>query len=50
MSARVRLGAVSYLNARPLVYGLEQDPRFQVRYDLPRNARAFFMHTRSTSA
>jgi predicted solute-binding protein len=31
----VRLGAVGYLNARPLVYGLEQDPRFQVRYDLP---------------
>ena len=31
----VRLGAVGYLNARPLVYGLEQDARFQVRYDLP---------------
>src|SRR6185295_14235983 len=31
----VRLGAVGYLNARPLVYGLEQDPRFLVRYDLP---------------
>jgi predicted solute-binding protein len=31
----VRLGAVGYLNARPLVYGLEQDPRFQVRFDLP---------------
>ncbi len=34
--APVRIGAVSYLNARPLVDGLEQQPhRFQVRYDLP---------------
>jgi chorismate dehydratase len=32
---RVRLGAVSYLNARPLVYGLDRSPRFSVRYDLP---------------
>jgi chorismate dehydratase len=32
---RVRLGAVSYLNARPLVYGLERDPRFDLRYDVP---------------
>jgi chorismate dehydratase len=32
---RVRLGAVGYLNARPLVYGLEQDPRFDLRYDIP---------------
>ena len=31
----IRLGAVSYLNARPLVYGLEHDARFHVRYDLP---------------
>lgn len=31
----VRLGAVGYLNARPLVYGLDSDPRFAVRYDLP---------------
>jgi len=31
----IRLGAVGYLNARPLVYGLEHDARFQVRYDLP---------------
>ena len=31
----VRLGAVGYLNARPLVYGLERDPRFAVRYDVP---------------
>jgi len=32
---RVRLGAVGYLNARPLVYGLDQSPRFDVRYDVP---------------
>jgi chorismate dehydratase len=31
----VRLGAVSYLNARPLVYGLEREPRFDLRYDIP---------------
>jgi chorismate dehydratase len=32
---QVRIGAVEYLNARPLVFGLEQDPRFLVRFDLP---------------
>ena len=31
----VRIGAVGYLNARPLVFDLEQDPRFDVRFDLP---------------
>jgi chorismate dehydratase len=31
----VRLGAVGYLNARPLVYGLDREPRFRVRYDIP---------------
>jgi chorismate dehydratase len=31
----VRLGAVGYLNARPLVFGLDQSPRFDLRYDLP---------------
>lgn len=32
----VRLGAVTYLNARPLVYGLENQPeRFELRYDIP---------------
>jgi chorismate dehydratase len=31
----IRLGAVSYLNARPLVFGLEESPRFTVRYDVP---------------
>jgi chorismate dehydratase len=33
--ASVRLGAVGYLNARPLVYGLERQPRFDLRYDVP---------------
>jgi predicted solute-binding protein len=31
----VRLGAVGYLNARPLVYGLDREPRFEIRYDIP---------------
>lgn len=31
----IRLGAVSYLNARPLTWSLDDDPRWQVRYDLP---------------
>lgn len=31
----VRLGAVGYLNARPLVFGLDRSPRFDLRYDLP---------------
>ena len=31
----LRLGAVGYLNARPLVYGLERVNRFDLRYDLP---------------
>ncbi len=31
----VRLGAVGYLNARPLVYGLDRLPRFDLRYDIP---------------
>jgi chorismate dehydratase len=32
----VRLGAVSYLNARPLVYGLDQrTDQFELRFDVP---------------
>jgi chorismate dehydratase len=31
----VRLGAVGYLNARPLVHDLERNRRFSVRYDVP---------------
>lgn len=38
--SRVRIGAVEYLNARPLVFGLEREPRFDVRYDLPAHCAA----------
>ena len=32
----IRLGAVSYLNTRPLVYGLDEaDSRFTIRFDVP---------------
>jgi chorismate dehydratase len=31
----VRLGAVSYLNVRPLVHGIADDPRASLRFDLP---------------
>jgi chorismate dehydratase len=30
-----RVGAVAYLNSRPLVCGLEGDPNVEVRYDVP---------------
>ena len=33
--SRVRLGSVGYLNARPLVFGLEDVPNFDVRFDVP---------------
>jgi chorismate dehydratase len=37
----VRLGAVDYLNARPLVYGLElRNDRFALRFDLPSKCAA----------
>src|SRR5215510_1897787 len=32
---RVRLGAVGYLNARPLVYGLDASAEFDLRFDVP---------------
>ena len=32
--APLRLGAVSYLNTKPLVYGLDRD-RFDIRFDVP---------------
>jgi chorismate dehydratase len=35
MTMAVRLGAVGYLNARPLVYGLEAAPEFSLRFDVP---------------
>jgi predicted solute-binding protein len=42
----VRLGAVGYLNARPLVYGLERESRFDLRYDIPSEC-ARLLHTRA---
>jgi len=33
--SRTKVGAVGYLNARPLVYGLDRSPRFEIRYDVP---------------
>jgi chorismate dehydratase len=37
----VRLGAVSYLNTKPLVYGLEQrSDLFTVRFDVPAQCAA----------
>jgi chorismate dehydratase len=34
--ARIRLGAVGYLNARPLTWALDREPgRWSVRYDVP---------------
>ena len=36
MTLPVRLGAVGYLNARPLTWALDRVPeRWQIRYDLP---------------
>ena len=32
---RVRLGAVSYLNSRPLTYGLDRDELFELAHDVP---------------
>ena len=46
-STRVRLGAVGYLNARPLVYGLEALPQFDVRYDIPSEC-ARLLHAHDT--
>jgi chorismate dehydratase len=36
----VRLGAVGYLNARPLVFDLDRSPRFRLRYDVPSRCAA----------
>ena len=36
MSRPIRIGAVGYLNARPLTWALDSDPvRWTIRYDLP---------------
>jgi chorismate dehydratase len=45
----VRLGSVSYLNARPCVVGLERDPRFALRFDLPSRCAAL-LHDRAIDA
>ncbi len=45
--SRVRLGAVGYLNARPLVYGLEREGDFDIRYDIP-SVCARLLHARET--
>ncbi len=45
-ASRIRLGAVGYLNARPLVYGLDRDPRFDVRFDVPSRC-ATLLHARA---
>ena len=43
----IRLGAVGYLNARPLVYGLERVPGFDIRYDVPAEC-ARLLHAHET--
>ena len=43
----IRLGAVGYLNARPLVYGLERLPGFDIRYDIPAEC-ARLLHAHDT--
>ena len=45
--SRIRLGAVGYLNARPLVYGLQNSDRFDLRYDLPSEC-ARLLHAHQT--
>ncbi len=36
----VALGAVGYLNAKPLVFGLDRSPRFALRFDVPSRCAA----------
>ena len=43
----IRLGAVTYLNARPLVYGLNSSEQFSIRYDVPSEC-ARLLHARQT--
>ena len=46
----VRLGAVSYLNTKPLVYGLDADPDlFAVRFDVPAQCARCCTRAASTS-
>jgi chorismate dehydratase len=44
---RVRLGAVGYLNARPLVVGLDCHPRFDLQFDIPSRC-AMLLHEGAT--
>ncbi|HWW85282.1 MAG TPA: menaquinone biosynthesis protein, partial [Vicinamibacterales bacterium] len=44
--APLRLGAVGYLNARPLVHGLERNPAFSLRFDVPSEC-ARLLHERT---
>jgi chorismate dehydratase len=42
---KLRLGAVSYLNTKPLVYGLDADPgQFDVRFDVPSKCATLLHH------
>jgi chorismate dehydratase len=40
MTRAIHLGAVDYLNARPLVFGLELHPEFAIRFDPPSKCAA----------
>jgi len=40
MTGVVRLGAVGYLNTRPLVFGLDKEARFNIRFDVPSECAA----------
>src|SRR5438132_9646429 len=46
-SSMIRLGAVSYLNTGPLVYGLDEQPeRFHIRFDVPSQCAALLHENR----
>jgi chorismate dehydratase len=38
--SRIRIGAVGYLNTRPLVHGLDRRPELDVRFDVPSRCAA----------
>jgi chorismate dehydratase len=45
LTSQVRIGAVGYLNARPLTWALDRDPtRWLVRYDLPSVCASLLHH------
>ena len=45
--SRLRIGAVGYLNTRPLVHGLDRRPDLDVRFDVPSRCAAL-LHARAT--